>query len=49
VRMHEVDGNNDPALLDWIDAFKRDKDEAALSFWFEMRKGIHEVLRERFT
>ena len=45
-RHHEMDGNNDGELLDWIDRFEKDKSEAALSYWYEVHKGIHESLRE---
>jgi len=45
-RHHEVDGNNDEDLLQWIGRFESDKFEAALSFWYEVHKGIHESLRE---
>jgi glyceraldehyde-3-phosphate dehydrogenase (ferredoxin) len=45
-RHHEVDGNNDAELLEWIDRFEKDKSEAALSYWYEIHKGIHESLRE---
>jgi len=45
-RHHEVEGNNDAELLEWIDRFEKDKHEAALSFWYEIHKGIHESLRE---
>jgi glyceraldehyde-3-phosphate dehydrogenase (ferredoxin) len=45
-RMHDVEGNNDQELLSWIDAFEKNKGEAALEFWFEIQKGIHESLRE---
>ncbi|MFH1176701.1 MAG: aldehyde ferredoxin oxidoreductase C-terminal domain-containing protein [Acidobacteriota bacterium] len=45
-RKHEVDGNREPALLDWLDRFGRDKGAAALDFWYEMHKGAHESLRE---
>ena len=45
-RHHEVEGNNDAELLEWIDRFEKDKQEAALSFWYEIHKGIHESLRE---
>jgi glyceraldehyde-3-phosphate dehydrogenase (ferredoxin) len=46
VRKHEVEGESSPELLDWIDKFHRDKNEAALEFWYEIHKGIHESLRE---
>jgi glyceraldehyde-3-phosphate dehydrogenase (ferredoxin) len=45
-RHHEVDGNTDAELLEWIGRFEKDKSEAALSFWYEVHKGIHESLRE---
>jgi len=46
VRKKEVEGNNDGQLLKWIDMFKKDKREAALTFWYEIHKGIHESLQE---
>jgi glyceraldehyde-3-phosphate dehydrogenase (ferredoxin) len=45
-RQRDVEGNADAELLEWIDRFGRDKNEAALSFWYEVHKGIHESLRE---
>ncbi|MDZ7580823.1 MAG: aldehyde ferredoxin oxidoreductase N-terminal domain-containing protein [Deltaproteobacteria bacterium] len=42
----EVDGVQDPALERWIDRFERDKHGAALEFWYEMHKGVHETLRD---
>jgi len=45
-RHHEVDGNNDAELLEWIARFEKDKNEAALSYWYEIHKGVHESLRE---
>jgi glyceraldehyde-3-phosphate dehydrogenase (ferredoxin) len=45
-RQHEVDGNTDAELVDWIRRFEKDKTEAALSYWYEVHKGIHESLRE---
>lgn len=45
-RAKNVDGNADPDLASWLDAFERDPAEAALDFWFEVRKGIDESLRE---
>jgi hypothetical protein len=35
-----------PELARWLDYFTRDKGAAALDFWFEIRKGIDESLRE---
>ncbi len=43
---HEVDGNTDAELVDWIWRFEKDKADAALSYWYEVHKGIHESLRE---
>jgi len=45
-RRHEVEGDNDPDLLAWIDRFAADRKEAALSYWYEIHKGTHESLRE---
>jgi len=45
-RMRDVDGEKDPKLLEWIARFDADRNEAALDWWFEMRKGIDESLRE---
>ncbi len=42
----EVDGSNSPDLDYWIGFFDRDKHAAAYEFWYEMHKGIHEVMRE---
>ena len=45
-RERDVAGNTDPELLKWIDAFRKDKTEASLSYWYEIHKGVHETLRE---
>jgi glyceraldehyde-3-phosphate dehydrogenase (ferredoxin) len=45
-RLHTVEGNTDSELMKWLQYFKKDKHEAALSFWYEMHKGILESLRE---
>ncbi|MDJ0819558.1 MAG: aldehyde ferredoxin oxidoreductase, partial [Desulfobacterales bacterium] len=45
-REREVEGNTDPELLNWLDAFQKDRREASLSYWYEMHKGVHESLRE---
>lgn len=44
-RLRDVEGSQDPKLLEWIEAFDRDKQEAGLAWWYEMRKGIDESLR----
>jgi glyceraldehyde-3-phosphate dehydrogenase (ferredoxin) len=41
-----TDGVNDPELDHWIDFFTRDRHAAAYEFWYEMHKGIHEMLRD---
>lgn len=46
LRKHEVEGDNNPELVKWIDYFAKDKKEASLDYWFETAKGIHESLRE---
>jgi len=46
VRMRDVDGDDSDELAGWIARFEEDKHGAALDFWFEIRKGIHEALRE---
>ena len=45
-RKHIVDKNNDPELIKWLNFFNKDKHEAAMSFWYEMHKGIQESLRD---
>ena len=47
-RRRDVEGDASPELAAWIAAFEADPGEAALSFWFEMRKGIDESLRDFF-
>ncbi len=46
IRQHVIEGNNDPELLKWIENFATDRQEAALSYWYEIHKGIQESLRE---
>lgn len=45
-RKQVVENNTDPELVKWIEYFEKDKQEAALSFWSEIHKGILESLRE---
>ncbi|MCX7775413.1 MAG: hypothetical protein N2067_04870 [Spirochaetaceae bacterium] len=40
------DRGDNPELRFWVESFRQDPHEAALSFWFEMRKGIDESLRD---
>jgi len=44
-RRRDVEGDKDPVLQRWIEAFEKDKQEAGLEWWYEMRKGIDESLR----
>ncbi|MFC1838496.1 aldehyde ferredoxin oxidoreductase C-terminal domain-containing protein [Thermodesulfobacteriota bacterium] len=45
-RCRSVEEDNNPDLLKWINEFEKDKQEAALNFWYEIHKGISESLRE---
>ncbi len=45
-RERSVSGSDSPELASWIERFEKDKSEAGLDWWFEMRKGIDESLRE---
>ncbi len=45
-RKKDVDGDRNPELQNWIEEFTKDKNEAALNFWYEIHKGVHESLRE---
>lgn len=47
VRHRDVLGSDDPALAKWIAAFENNPGEAALEFWFEIQKGVHEILGAR--
>lgn len=46
IRKRDVDGESDGEVMKWIDMFHKDKREAAVSFWYEVRKGIDESLTE---
>ena len=46
LRKKEVEGEKRPELTEWLDKFEKDKSEAALEFWYEVHKGVHESLRE---
>ncbi|MBU3917262.1 aldehyde ferredoxin oxidoreductase, partial [bacterium] len=45
-RKLEIDGDTSPELKLWLDRFDSDGNEAALSFWYEIHKGITESLKE---
>jgi glyceraldehyde-3-phosphate dehydrogenase (ferredoxin) len=47
-RRRDVEGDSSPELGAWIEAFEKDPREAGLDFWFEIRKGIDESLRDFF-
>ncbi len=46
LREKTVKNIQNPELDRWIDFFKKDKKEAALSYWYEIHKGAQESLRE---
>jgi glyceraldehyde-3-phosphate dehydrogenase (ferredoxin) len=46
IRKREVEGESRPELIEWLNRFQKDKNEAALEFWYEIHKGVHESLRE---
>lgn len=39
-------GDKSPALASWLERFDADPHKAALDFWYEIHKGVHESLRE---
>jgi glyceraldehyde-3-phosphate dehydrogenase (ferredoxin) len=45
-RKRDVESDKNPELQKWIEEFEKDKKEAALNFWYEIHKGVHESLRE---
>ncbi len=45
-RRREVEGDQNPDLLGWIDYFKRDRRTAAIDYWYEIHKGISESMNE---
>jgi glyceraldehyde-3-phosphate dehydrogenase (ferredoxin) len=47
-RRRDVEGDTNPELVQWIEKFDKDRHEAGLEFWYEMKKGIDETLREFF-
>jgi glyceraldehyde-3-phosphate dehydrogenase (ferredoxin) len=44
-RRRDVEGDKDPQLQTWIEAFEKNPGEAGLDWWCEMKKGIDESLR----
>lgn len=47
-RKKEADGEENPRLVEWLEKFATDRQEAAREFWYETLKGIDENLREYF-
>ena len=45
-RKRDIDGVDDPDLTHWIQRFDANKDQAALDYWYDIHKGIHESLTE---
>jgi glyceraldehyde-3-phosphate dehydrogenase (ferredoxin) len=45
-RKRDVEGEKSVELSQWIDRFEKNKKEAALDYWYEIHKGVHESLRE---
>ena len=45
-RRRDIEADDHPDLLYWIGRFEKDRKDAALDFWFEIRKGIDESLRD---
>ena len=45
-RKNIIDGDKSKELLKWIKFFEEDKNQAALNFWYEIHKGVHESLLE---
>lgn len=38
--------NSRNASIYWVEQFRKDRHEASLQYWFEVRKGIDESLRD---
>jgi glyceraldehyde-3-phosphate dehydrogenase (ferredoxin) len=47
-RKCEVDNDDRPELLEWLERFEHNRLEAARDFWYEALKGIDESLQEFF-
>ncbi|HBX52717.1 MAG: aldehyde ferredoxin oxidoreductase [Bacteroidetes bacterium RIFOXYA12_FULL_35_11] len=45
-RKQTIDNTKDSELIKWIEYFERDKNGAAMDFWYEIHKGTHETLKE---
>ena len=45
-KRRQLNGGNNDDLNHWVTLFEKDKHSAAYEFWYDMHKGIHEILRE---
>jgi len=45
-RRFEEDESDNKELQHWVEYFEKDRRQAALEFWYEIHKGIHESLKE---
>ncbi len=45
-RKQMIDKNDGKEFMHWLKYFEKDKNAAALDFWYEMHKGTHETLCE---
>ncbi|MCF8227983.1 MAG: hypothetical protein K9G58_05605 [Bacteroidales bacterium] len=45
-RLHEETGATSQDVKDWLGSFEKDQQSAAIDFWYDIHKGIHEELRE---
>ena len=45
-KQHEITNGSNQILADWIAKFESDMNGAAMDFWYEIHKGLHESLRE---
>ncbi len=45
-RRFEEDESDNKELKYWVEYFEKDRRQAALEFWYEIHKGIHESLKE---
>jgi glyceraldehyde-3-phosphate dehydrogenase (ferredoxin) len=45
-RQKEVHGASGDELDRWLEYFEKDKKSAAIDYWYEIHKGVHESLRE---
>ncbi|MFW5708384.1 MAG: aldehyde ferredoxin oxidoreductase N-terminal domain-containing protein, partial [Bacteroidota bacterium] len=46
LRKKQKNGDDSPLLAQWVSRFDDNPKKAALDFWYEIHKGVHESLRE---